>query len=151
MGLWGVLPFENDKACDRLSLFLNANWNGIYGMLMMGFESKNDDTVLMSAAITDLILNGKDKTILGQDYRDTFTHRILADIEMKSGNEDDIEKLRKESYSAICRLIYCGNDGSWSDSDWKAHLEILERLKFKLDKYDFEERQSMLNQLEDRK
>ena len=151
MGTWGVLPFENDKACDGLAYFLKTNWNGIYGMLMLGLESRNDETVLMSAAITDLILNGKDKKILGNDYKNTFIYRTLMEIEIKSGNEDDIEKLRKESYSAICRLIYCGNDGLWSDSDWKAHLEILERLKFKLDKYDFEERQSMLNQLKGRK
>ena len=106
MGAWGILPFENDNALDNLALFENANWDGIYGMLMLGLESRNEDTIVMCAAIIDLIVNDFDKKTLGKDYKDTLTHSVLMRISNESsGDNNRIEILRREAYFQIDILI----------------------------------------------
>lgn len=133
MGAWGILPFENDNALDNLALFENANWDGIYGMLMLGLESRNEDTIVMSAAIIDLIVNDFDKKTLGKDYNNTFVHSILMHISNESGGNDKcIEILRNEACSQLGILIESRSYDNWYE--YKERKETLLHLHERLER-----------------
>jgi len=133
MGVWGILPFENDNALDNLALFKNANWDGIYGMLMLGLESRNEDTIVTSAAIIDLIVNDFDKKTLGKDYKDTLTHSVLMRISNESsGDNNRIEILRREAYFQIDILIQSRSFDNWYD--FKERKEMLLHLYERLER-----------------
>lgn len=133
MGAWGILPFENDIALDNLALFDRANWDGIFGMLNLGLESRHEETIVMTIAIIDLIANDFDKKTLGKDYNNTFVHSILMHISNESGGNDKcIEILKNEAHSQLGILIESRSYDNWYE--YKERKEMLLHLHERLER-----------------